>query len=218
MQPALEKILQLTPDDIDVITDACRRLARESPDQIVAAACQTTVELAGLYPGDVGTVMSLVLNRVVLEPGQLVFLGDGVPHAYLGGFGLELMANSDNVLRLGLTSKHIDIPAMLEALDFTSSGYSIESAPENATTHVFRPPVEEFALSLTITDRSDSDTIFLPGDGPRVLVCLEGTVRARSQADLEGQFLARGEALFIKASDGSITVDGHGTVAQAFVP
>jgi mannose-6-phosphate isomerase len=218
MQPALEEILELTPDDIDLITETCRRLVKESPDQTVAAACQTVLELSGLYPDDVGTVMSLVLNRVVLQPGQLVFLGDGIPHAYLGGFGLELMANSDNVLRLGLTSKHIDIPAMLEALDFTSSGYRIESTPEDATTHIFRPPVEEFALSITITDRSDNGTTLLPGDGPRVLVCLEGSVQAHSESEPEGQHLTRGEAMFVGAAEGPITIDGQGAVAQAFVP
>jgi mannose-6-phosphate isomerase len=217
LQNALRQLLQLSAADVDHIVAACRQLAATSSDPEDRAAYGTVDELARFYPGDVGAVVSLLLNRVVLEPGQLVFLGDGIPHAYLSGFGLELMANSDNVLRLGLTSKHLDSNAMLEALDFTSSGYEVESTPNGAITHVFAPPVPEFALSISHPEHEDGSHT-LPGDGPRLLVCVEGTIQATTDGGRQGLQLNRGESIFVPAADGPLTVKGSGTVAQAFVP
>jgi len=217
LQNVLRQLLQLSAADVDHIVAACRQLADTSSDPEDRAAYGTVDELARFYQGDVGAVVSLVLNRVVLEPGQLVFLGDGIPHAYLSGFGLELMANSDNVLRLGLTSKHLDSNAMLEALDFTSSGYEVESAPNGAITHVFAPPVPEFALSISHPEHADGPHT-LPGDGPRLLICVEGTIQATTDGESLGLRLNRGESIFVPAADGPLTVKGSGTVAQAFVP
>ena len=70
-------------------------------------------DIARAYPGDPGITAALLLNHVELEPGQALYLGAGVPHAYLGGIGVEIMANSDNVLRCGLTPKHVDVPELL---------------------------------------------------------------------------------------------------------
>jgi mannose-6-phosphate isomerase len=217
LQNVLRQLLQLSAADVDHIVAACRQLADTSSDPEDRAAYGTVDELARFYQGDVGAVVSLVLNRVVLEPGQLVFLGDGIPHAYLSGFGLELMANSDNVLRLGLTSKHLDSNAMLEALDFTSSGYEVESAPNGTITHVFAPPVPEFALSISHPEHADGPHT-LPGDGPRLLICVEGTIQATTDGESLGLRLNRGESIFVPAADGPLTVKGSGTVAQAFVP
>lgn len=217
LQSALRQLLELSPTDVDHIVSECRHLAATSSDAEERAAYGTVEELAGFYPGDVGAVVSLLLNRIVLEPGQLVFLGDGIPHAYLSGFGLELMANSDNVLRLGLTSKHLDSNAMLEALDFSSSGYDVESAPHDAVTHVFTPPVPEFALSISKPGNAGRPHN-LPGDGPRVLICVEGTIQATTDGKPQGLTLNRGESIFVSAADGPLTLKGSGTAAQAFVP
>lgn len=217
LENALRHLLQLSTTEVDQVVVACQHLAVAVSDPEERLAYGTVGELAGFYPGDVGAVISLLLNRVVLEPGQLVFLGDGIPHAYLSGYGLELMANSDNVLRLGLTSKHLDSNAMLEALDFTSSGYELESAPFDAVTHIFSPPVQEFALSVSRPSLADN-SCRLPGDGPRVLICLDGKIRVMTNEKPGGQDLNRGESIFVTADDGRVTVTGDGTVAQAFVP
>jgi len=217
LQATLRQLLQLSKAEVDHVVAACRHLSATGPDSEERRAYCTVDELARFYPGDVGAVVSLLLNRVVLEPGQLVFLGDGVPHAYLSGFGLELMANSDNVLRLGLTSKHLDSNAMLEALDFASAGYEVESAPNGALTHVFAPPVSEFALSISRPEHADGPHT-LPGDGPRVLICVEGTIQATTAGEPQSLRLNRGESIFVPAADGPLTVKGSGTVAQAFVP
>ncbi|WP_028268075.1 mannose-6-phosphate isomerase, class I [Arthrobacter sp. MA-N2] len=217
LRNGLRQLLQLSTEDLDHVVAACRHLAATSSDPEERRAYGTVDELARVYPGDVGAVVSLLLNRVLLEPGQLVFLGDGIPHAYLSGFGLELMANSDNVLRLGLTSKHLDSNAMIDALDFTSTGYDVESAPNGAVTHVFAPPVPEFSLSISHPERADGPHT-LPGDGPRVLICVEGTIQATTDGEPQGLRLNRGESIFVPAADGPLTVKGSGTVAQAFVP
>ena len=70
------------------------------------------------FPGDVGVVLALLLNYVRLEPGEAIFLGAGNVHAYLRGTGVEIMANSDNVLRCGLTGKHVDVAELLAVTDF----------------------------------------------------------------------------------------------------
>ncbi|HEY7626959.1 MAG TPA: mannose-6-phosphate isomerase, class I [Ilumatobacteraceae bacterium] len=75
-------------------------------------------ELAAAYPGDPSVVVTLLLNRVLLMPGDAVFLGPGNLHAYLRGFGVEIMANSDNVIRGGMTVKHVDVEELLDVLDF----------------------------------------------------------------------------------------------------
>jgi mannose-6-phosphate isomerase len=75
-------------------------------------------ELADQYPGDPSVVVTLLLNRVMLSAGEAVFLGPGNLHAYLRGFGVEVMGNSDNVVRGGMTPKHIDVEELLRVLDF----------------------------------------------------------------------------------------------------
>ena len=77
------------------------------------------LELGERYPGDAGVLAAMLLNRMHLEPGEAIYLPAGNLHAYLRGVGVEVMANSDNVLRGGLTPKHVDVPELLRVLDFT---------------------------------------------------------------------------------------------------
>ncbi|MDR6436585.1 mannose-6-phosphate isomerase [Paenarthrobacter nicotinovorans] len=218
MKLMLETLVGLSPEDIRTVLEIAASLALDHRHPAVREACATVCELATAYSGDVGAIVSLVLNRVRLAPGESMFLADGVPHAYLAGFGLEVMANSDNVLRLGLTSKHIDIQAMLGAVDFSSSGVDITSGPINAATHIFRPPVPDFALSITRPERSGEGCVTLPGSGPRILVCLEGNVRVQTQVSADTPTITRGQSVFVPANEGGIRVEGAGTIAQAFVP
>ena len=112
-----------------------------------APSFATVGALAEVYPGDPGIVISLLLNRVRLRRGEALYLAAGNIHAYLAGLGIELMAASDNVLRGGLTPKHIDVTELLDVLDFTP----IEPprlAPEAVAPGVlaFRPDVPDFVL------------------------------------------------------------------------
>ncbi|TDT74650.1 mannose-6-phosphate isomerase type 1 [Arthrobacter sp. AG258] len=222
MRAALELLLRLPAAEVEQAVARCRTMTTSGSDPAAPTAYSTVDELAAFYPGDVGALISLLLNRVVLEPGQLVFLGAGVPHAYLSGFGLELMANSDNVLRLGLTSKHVDSDAMFESVDFGTSGYELQSVPEGAATHVFTPPVPDFALAVCRTGISSGLPVELPGRGPRILICLDGELRVSTstgaQEHAQEQALKRGEAVYVPASAGTLIVTGGGSAAQAFVP
>src|SRR5690606_15252997 len=88
--------------------------------------------IAHHYPGDPGVIAAMLLNHVRLQPGEALFLGAGVPHAYLDGLAVEIMANSDNVLRCGLTPKHVDVPELLRIVRFESRDAGIlrpEAAP-----------------------------------------------------------------------------------------
>ena len=110
--------------------DTARAIAAALPGAVAAASAAGGPYAAALgayaavvrdYPGDPGIIAALLLNHVRLRPGQALHLGAGVPHAYLGGLAVEVMANSDNVLRCGLTPKHIDVPELLRVVDFRAT-------------------------------------------------------------------------------------------------
>ncbi|MEN1975330.1 mannose-6-phosphate isomerase, class I [Cellulomonas olei] len=203
-----------TPEEVREVADACAaRLAEGSPSP---RADRTVVRLQEAYPGDPGVVTSLLLNPVTLQPGDALFVPAGGVHAYLKGVGIEVMASSDNVLRAGLTTKHVDVDELLRNVDYVAAP-PIRIAPEkfHGATRVYYAPVDDFELSVTRV--SDGQTHPLPGRGPRVLLCLEGRLTVSSTAD--GQLeLTRGQAAFVPASDGELTVRGGGTLVQADVP
>jgi mannose-6-phosphate isomerase len=172
-----------------------------------AAEAKTVLELGERYPVDAGVLAALLLNRINLAPGEAIYLPAGNLHTYLRGIGLEAMANSDNVLRGGLTPKHVDVPELLRVLDFTPTG---EEALR-PTTHgevpelVYDTPADEFAVSaLTLGDEYLGHEVDAPSrhDGPQILLCTEGsaTVHAKSGA----LTLHRGAAAWVAADDGPI--------------
>ncbi len=197
----------------EVVAASARRLEEGSPSP---RADRTVVRLAEHYPDDPGVIVSLLLNPVTLQPGEAMFVPAGGVHAYLHGVGLEVMANSDNVLRAGLTGKHIDVPELLAAVDYVAAP-PVRIAPEsrNAVSRVFYAPVDDFELS--VTQVTDGGVHRLPGRGPRVLLCLDGalTLTDAGGADLT---LTRGASAFAAASDGVLAVRGNGTLVQADVP
>lgn len=199
--------------DVGLLVDACRaRLAQGSTSPRADAI---VLSLADAYPGDPGVVASLLLNPVSLQPGEALFVPAGGVHAYLGGLGIEVMASSDNVLRAGLTTKHIDVVELLECVDYVAAP-PIRTAPEvfHGATRVFYAPVDDFELSVT---ELDDDAVHpLPGRGPRVLLCLDGQVAVVSERD--ELVLHRGDAAFVPATDGRLSVSGRGTLVQADVP
>lgn len=164
-------------------------------------------ELDRYHPGDVGVAVSLLLNHVVLEPGQALFLSPGNLHAYLRGAGVELMANSDNVIRGGLTVKHVDVDELLTVVDTTPSVAPVQTAGPGV--HRFDTPVPEFALS-----RLSGADVEIDAFGPEIILVTEG------RADLIGPdgeaslAVAQGDsALLTPADGGSRLVVPEGTVA-----
>lgn len=214
VQRLLDPAVRPSAQEVDEVADACaRRLAAGSP---APRADRTVVLLAQAYPGDPGVVTSLLLNQVTLAPGQAMFVPAGAVHTYLQGVGIEIMASSDNVLRAGLTPKHMDIPELLAAIDYGAAPPMLIS-PEAAydATELFSAPVDDFSLSVTTVGDDGEHT--LPGRGPRILFCLEGDLTVRTRTG-QTRALRRGGAVFVPASDGVVTMRGRGRVVQADVP
>ncbi len=209
----LDPDLRPSPAEVEELAAACRRrLSEGSPSP---RADRTVVRLAEAFPGDPGAVTSLLLNPVTLEPGEAMFVPAGGVHAYLSGVAVEVMANSDNVLRAGLTAKHVDVGELLANVDYVAAP-PIRVAPEvfHAAARVFYAPVDDFELS--VAEAADA-ACPLPGRGPRILLCLAGRVTVRAAGGDEVT-LAQGESAFVPAADGAISVTGPGTVVQADVP
>jgi mannose-6-phosphate isomerase len=208
-----------THAELHEVAQACAaRLTEGSPSP---RADRTVVLLADAYPGDPGVVTSLLLNAVTLQPGDAMFVPAGAVHAYLHGMAVEIMASSDNVLRAGLTPKHVDVDELLRNVDYVSAP-PILIAPENfhGATGIFSAPVDDFELSVTAVD--DDLVHPVPGGGPRILLCLDGVLTIAGHGDskvtLRKVTLRKGESLFAPASDGGLTARGRGTVVQADVP
>ncbi len=207
---------QTRPDAraVQEVVDACgARLEAGSPSP---RADRVVLRLAEAYPGDPGVVTSLLLNPVTLHPGDSLFVPAGGVHAYLSGVGIEIMASSDNVLRAGLTPKHVDVDELLRNVDYVAAP-PIRIAPErfHGATRVFYAPVDDFELS--VTELRDDEVHPLPGRGPRVLLCLEGAIDVTNAAG-EILSLSQGQAAFVPASDGALTVRGEGRLVEADVP
>src|SRR6185437_9853053 len=97
------------------VVAACARLAASGGPY--AAACAAAVRVAADHPGDLGVVALLLMRHEILQPGQAMFMPAGGLHSYLRGTGIELLANSDNVVRAGLTGKHVDVTELLKLVD-----------------------------------------------------------------------------------------------------
>lgn len=204
------------PDPAEVAKLALASAARLSQGSPSPRADRTVALLQDEYPGDPGVVTSLLLNPVTLQPGEAMFVPAGGVHAYLHGVGVEVMASSDNVLRAGLTPKHVDVPELLRNVDYVAAP-PIRIAPEifHGATKVFYAPVDDFELS--VTELVDDEDHPLPGRGPRVLLCLDGQVHVSTSGD-GALVLQRGQAAFVPAADGRLAIRGTGRVVQADVP
>ncbi|MFF9178076.1 mannose-6-phosphate isomerase, class I [Streptomyces sp. NPDC003236] len=166
--------------------------------------------LAHHYPGDPGVIAAMLLNHVRLQPGEALFLGAGIPHAYLDGLGVEIMANSDNVLRCGLTPKHVDVPELLRVVRFEAGDAGVlrpEASPDGE--EVYETPIDEFRLSrFALSEGGSAHDLTL--DTPQILLCTAGSVQAGEHG------LAPGQSVFVPAGE-KAEVSGAGTLFRATV-
>jgi mannose-6-phosphate isomerase len=156
------------------------------------------------YPNDSGLIVSLLLNCVELQPQQGLFLGAGNLHAYLQGTGIELMANSDNVLRGGLTAKHVDVPQLLSVLLFEDTLPKIIGPNKSG---VFETPVNDFRLSIV---QLHGPEMKFKRVGPEILLVTDGMIEGPVS-------LKKGESVFVPFSDGDYVLTGNGTLYRAEV-
>ena len=197
----------LTPDTgmAAVAASVVARAAEATP----SADTETVALVAAAYGADPGVLVALLLNRVDLAPGEALFLDAGHLHAYLSGLGLEAMATSDNVLRGGLTSKHVDVPGLVEIVRFTPiRPHRIEpvtSTEGGVSVAAYRVPVPDFAV---LAIESDGGPRTLTGvTGPAVLVVTDGELTVSAGADT--LTVGRGQAAF-QASGEALRVGGTG--------
>ena len=185
----------------DATVDKAAELLAEMPadgTRPFGPELEWTVRIGRTFPGDIGVVVALLLNHVVLEPGQALFLPAGNLHAYLHGVGVEVMANSDNVLRAGLTSKHIDVDELLAVVDWAAAPIPVQR-PGSAV-HTYEVPVPEFALTRLDAGAGTIDGTLCSPVGPEVVLVVGGAVTLVTDGcrlDLD-----RGQAAFVAASDG----------------
>ena len=174
---------------------------------------QTIRVISEFYPDDSGLFSPLLLNVVKLKPGEAMFLFAETPHAYLQGTALEVMANSDNVLRAGLTPKYIDIPELVANVKFEAKPAAelLTQPVKNGSELDFPIPVEDFAFSLH--DLSAQPTA-IAQQSAAILFCLEGeAVLSKGEESLT---LKPGESAFISAAESPVQVSGNGKLARVY--
>ena len=205
----------LIPDVLEGAVAYIRSGAKE-----FAAEVRTVLDLGERYPGDAGALAAMLLNRVSLEPGEGMFLPAGNLHSYLHGVGMEVMANSDNVLRGGLTPKHVDVPELLRVLDFAPVIDPRVHTRRDGCELLYQTPTVEFAASVLTLDGADLGHevgAATRHDGPQILVCTRGSAIARAKT---GEvILERGSAAWVADDDGPIRLEASesSTVFRATV-
>ncbi|WP_328838815.1 mannose-6-phosphate isomerase, class I [Streptomyces europaeiscabiei] len=205
LREVLTAVLSADPEDMShTVTEAADACAR------LGGAHAPYADIAHHYPGDPGVIAAMLLNHVRLQPGEALFLGAGIPHAYLNGLGVEIMANSDNVLRCGLTPKHVDVPELLRIVRFEATDPGVlrpEASPDGE--EVYETPIDEFRLSRFVLPEATAPHD-LTRATPQILLCTAGSIRAGEHT------LAPGESVFVPA-DEKAEVSGPGTLFRATV-
>jgi mannose-6-phosphate isomerase len=229
LRKAFSSLMTLAGDErLRVIADVLGRCeqARDRPGPF-AASIRWAATLGQRYPGDIGAVASLLLNHLALQPLEAMYLEAGRLHAYLSGTAVEIMANSDNVLRGGLTPKHVDVSELLQVLQFDSP--EVCAAPRligDAGEVTYQTPAPEFRLSYI--DLVAGRVFAADVAGPEVLLCVEGLADVEtSEAGLPSgsnpalqqgpRALRRGQACFLPARSRRYRLSGEGRVFRARV-
>lgn len=187
------------------LTSALEQAAEANPDFVSHdLALETALQISRAFPADPGVLMALLLHRIDLVPGQAIYLSAGIIHAYLHGVGVEVMACSDNVLRGGLTDKHIDVDELVAVSCFEPSTDPLLS-PTKVNEHVstFAPDVSEFQLQTFRGGQRQT----LTQPGPHIVLCISGTITVG--AGSEELTLQPGQAVYIPAEDTEPHISFH---------
>jgi mannose-6-phosphate isomerase len=150
-------------------------------------------EFASQYPGDPAILTPLYLNLITLKPGEAIYVPPGILHSYSKGFGVELMAASDNVLRSGLTPKYIDIPQLMRIVDYKPYMPEIITS-DSSSWFCYQTPCREFILALMRTGAGGGTENIFPAKGPAICIVTEGELAAG------GAKIKKGESFYIPAN------------------
>lgn len=176
------------------------------------------VRLSRAFPEDIGVLAPLIFNLVILEPGEAIFVPAGVLHSYLKGVGVELMANSDNVLRGGLTPKHVDVPELLKIVDFRPASVSkiLAQRKSQPAERTYKAPPEEFQLSV-ISVRRDVPFLNEAARSVDILLCMEGSARIQGLKNSDSESVEKGMSVLIPSAVGPYQIAGEATLYRATV-
>jgi len=217
--PTREGLASFFTGLLDAGRDPARRIAAEAAERAAARAGDDpayawVVRLHEHYPGDVGVLAPLLLNHVALEPGQALFLAAGELHAYLGGVAVEVMASSDNVLRGGLTGKHVDPAELGRVLTFRPGDPEVLAPePVSESESAYRAPAAEFRLSVIRLGPRDACAAS-QRRGVEILLCTEGGCAI---ADAAGETaLGRGGSVLVPAASGPYRITGGDSGAVVY--
>ena len=192
---------------------SCVRVS-SSPDD-AGHQCAAVVRVAEDHPDDIGLAVLLLMNHHVLEPGDYIDVPAGVLHSYVSGLGIEVLANSDNVVRAGLTRKEINISELLRIVDPEAAGLvgHAQHDPDLPATDCFPSSSDRFALRRLHTPAG----LLLPGDGtPRLVLCLHGDVLLAG--DTGSLALGPVQAAYLSARDHDVVATGSGEVYLVTLP
>lgn len=196
-----------------LVADVVRAAERDTADGDHVAERRCALRLAERYPDDAGVVIALLLNHILLAPGEGLFVGAGRLHAYLHGTACEIMASSDNVVRGGLTPKHVDVAELLRTLDFTAGPLPV-LAPRRLNGEIgYDTPATEFRLSQVTVGAA---AFSAPVGGPEIWIVTEGALELRGAGTALP--LGRGDVAFVPAATATVHVTGRGTAFRATVP
>ena len=213
-RPLLESLQRHTGTGLaSNAVDAAHRASTEG-DADCRDAMLWIVRIATHHPDDPLVTAPLFLRLVHLEPGEALFTGPGVPHSYLEGSAIEVMANSDNVLRLGLTSKRIDAEELLDILVYEASAGAplaprFDERPWGTRT-CFQPPAEDFRLDILQIDGTDEAPLN-PDGRARIALALKGKIGVHNHSGTETP--GPGQAVLLPAAARTVTATGPGTLA-----
>jgi len=211
LRSAFEFILSGHPDMADAVAEA-----RRSAEGSALPAAATVRILGEKYDNDPGVIAAVLLNRLDLNPGEAVFMSAGNIHAHLSGLGIEAMAPSDNVLRGGLTTKHVDVPGLLEIVNFTAIRPTMITPDvrhdEGLTIMSYLAPVPEF--SVHVIELTSGAHVMDNVTGPSVLIVADGSVDLPTAAGT--LHLGRGASAF-QAAAGPLELQATGEPARIYL-
>lgn len=217
------------PKGLQLLFDKLMRLEIKSRKELVSKIVENVlkikegnraydwiIKLNEKYPGDIGVIAPLLLNIIKLEPGDAIFLPARQLHAYLDGLGIELMANSDNVLRGGLTPKYVDVNELIKILDFNPHNPDKLTCRSNGKTEcVYHSPAKEFILAELTTATDTPHEIKNRPDGPEVIFCIEGTANITRINKSDDITVKQGHSVFVPSVVNEYTIKGDARLFRA---
>ena len=210
LQGFWQQLLELEKAPLNEMIDQALTLAEQDDHP----AIQELKRLNAFYPGDAGVFSPMILNLIDMQPGEAIYLDAGTPHAYLEGTGMEVMANSDNVLRGGLTSKHMDVAELMATMNFDVidvEGFMVRPT-QQGDQFDFPVPVPDFAFSIIPVE---AVAAVKASGSVEIIFCIEGEINVETNG--ETLTLSPGKACLLTAMDQQINFNGNGRLARACV-